>query len=123
QLRDTLDSGHVTLAEMLQAKGFATGAVIANSVIYSAGSNFEQGFDFFAGLHGAGNRVSKVVEAGPVVDAALAWLDGRRGFPNFLYVHTMDPHVPYTPPPPFDRKYTPHPEPGHPAEDPRTDFK
>src|SRR5438445_416294 len=36
QLRDTLDSGHVTLAEMLQAKGFATGAVIASSVIYSA---------------------------------------------------------------------------------------
>jgi len=123
QLRDTLDSGHVTLAEMLQAKGFATGAVIANSVIYSAGSNFEQGFDLFAGMHGAGNRVSKVVEAAPVVDEALTWIDERRGLPTFLYVHTMDPHVPYTPPEPFNMKYEPHPTPEHPAVDPRGDYK
>lgn len=123
QLRDALDSGHVTLAEMLQAKGFATGAVIANSVIYSAGSNFEQGFDLFAGMHGAGNRVSKVVEAGPVVDEALSWIDERRGLPTFLYVHTMDPHVPYTPPEPFNMKYEPHPTADHPAVDPRGDYK
>ena len=105
QLRDSLDPGLVTLAEMVQAHGFATGAAVSNSVIYSAGTNFDQGFDFFAGLHGAGNRPSKVVEAGPVVDTALRWLDDRRGFPNFLYVHTMDPHVPYTPPAPFDMKF------------------
>ena len=123
QLRDTLDSGHVTMAEMLQAKGFATGAVIANSVIYSAGSNFEQGFDLFVGMHGAGNRPSKVVEAAPVVDDALSWLEERRGFPTFLYVHTMDPHVPYTPPAPFNMKYEPHPTPDHPAVDPRGDYK
>lgn len=123
QLRDSLDPGLVTLAEMLQARGFATGAAVANSVIYTAGTNFDQGFDFFAGLHGAGNRPSKVVEAGPVVDTALGWLDERRGFPNFLYVHTMDPHVPYTPPAPFDRKYEPHPTADHPAQDPRYDLK
>ena len=123
QLRDSLDPGLVTLAEMVQARGLATGGACANSVIYSAGTNFDQGFDFFAGLHGAGNRPSKVVEAGPVVDTALRWLDERRGFPTFLYVHTMDPHVPYTPPPPFDLKYEPHPTPEHPAQDPRYDFK
>jgi arylsulfatase A-like enzyme len=123
QLRDSLDPGLVTLAEMVRAHGFTTGAAVANSVIYSAGTNFDQGFDFFAGLHGAGNRPSKVVEAGPVVDSALGWLDERRGFPTFLYVHTMDPHVPYTPPAPFDRKYEPHPTPDHPGQDPRYDFK
>jgi hypothetical protein len=123
QLRDSLDPGLVTLAEMLQARGLATGAAVANSVIYSAGTNFDQGFDFFAGLHGAGNRPSKVVEAGPVVDTSLGWLDERRGFPNFLYVHTMDPHVPYTPPPPFDQKYEPHPTPDHPGQDPRYDYQ
>jgi len=123
QLRDSLDPGLVTLAEMVQARGIATGGACANSVIYSAGTNFDQGFDFFAGLHGAGNRPSKVVEAGPVVDAALRWLDERRGFPTFLYVHTMDPHVPYTPPPPFDQKFEPHPTPDHPGQDPRFDFK
>jgi hypothetical protein len=57
------------------------------------------------------------------VDKALSWLDARRGFPTFLYVHTMDPHVPYAPPPPFDRKYEPYPTPDHPAQDPRSDYK
>ena len=43
--------------------------------------------------------------------------------PTFLYVHTMDPHVPYAPPAPFDRMFEPHPTEGHPARDPRTDYK
>jgi len=119
QLRDPLDLGHVTLAEMLQGRGYATGAAIANSVIYLPGVNFDQGFDFFEGLHGANDRPSKMVEAAGVVDSALRWLDTRAGFPTFLYVHTVDPHVPYTPPPPFDQKYEPHPAPDHPATDPR----
>ena len=123
QLRDPLDPGHVTLAEMLRAKGFSTAAAIANSVIYSEGSNFEQGFDAYVGLRDASGRASKDVPAGPVVDAALRLLDERRGLPTFLYVHTMDPHVPYVPPPPFDRMWPPYPEPGHPAVDPRTDYK
>jgi arylsulfatase A-like enzyme len=123
QLRDKLDQGHLTLAEMLKSKGFSTGAVIANSVIYSQGVDFEQGFDVFLGMHGAEDRPSKIVEAGPVVDAALRFLDTRAGRPTFLYAHTMDPHVPYTPPPPFDRRYEPHPAPGHPGIDPRSDYK
>jgi arylsulfatase A-like enzyme len=122
QLRDRLDPGVVTIAEMLGQKGIATGAAIANSVIYAQGVEFEQGFDLFAGLHGAGDRPSKVVEAAGVVDAALQWLDARAGLPTFLYVHTMDPHVPYTPPPPFDQLYEPHPNEAHPAADPRLDY-
>jgi arylsulfatase A-like enzyme len=123
QLRDTLDSGHTTLGEMLQAKGFATGAAVANSVIYGQNTNFEQGFDFFAGLHGPGDRPSKAVDADVVVDAALGFLDARRGFPRFLYVHTMDPHVPYGSPPPFDRKFGPPPAEGRAAADPRSDYQ
>jgi arylsulfatase A-like enzyme len=122
QLRDPLDPSHTTLAEMLKAQGYATGAAIANSVIYGAESSFDRGFDFFAGLHGEDDQPSKLVGADVVVDAALSWLEARRGFPTFLYVHTMDPHVPYAPPPPFDRMFEPHPAPGHPAQDPRTDY-
>lgn len=123
QLRDPLDSGQVTLAEMLDARGFATGAVIANSVIYAADSNFQQGFDVFAGLHGDEGRRSKLVDTRLVVDRALDFLDSRRGLPTFLYVHTMDPHVPYSPPAPFDTLFDPKPLPDHPGADPRTDFK
>jgi arylsulfatase A-like enzyme len=123
QLSDSLQAGHLTLAEVLWQKGYTTGAVIANSVIYSEGTLFEQGFDFYRGVHGARDRPSKIVEAAPLIDAALDWLDTRRGLPAFLYVHTMDPHVPYTPPPPFDRKYSPHPLPDRPAADPRVDYQ
>jgi hypothetical protein len=123
QLRDPLDSGQVTLAEMLDGRGFATGAAIANSVVYDKDSNFQQGFDVFAGLHGIEGERSKVVDTRLVVDKALEFLDSRRGLPTFLYVHTMDPHVPYAPPAPFDTMFEPHPLPDHPGVDPRTDYK
>ncbi len=122
QLRDALDASNVTLAQHLDERGWATGAAIANSVIYGAESRFDRGFDFFAGLHGEDDRRSKLVNADVVVDAALGWAWSRPGLPTFLYVHTMDPHVPYGPPPPFDRMFGPHPTEGHPAADPRTDY-
>lgn len=123
QLRDPLDAGFTTLAEMLAGKGLATGAAVGNSVIYLEGHNFEQGFDYFAGVHGAGDKPSKDPKAKDVVDAALQWLDARAGFPTFVYVHTMDPHVPYAPPPPFDQMFEPHPLPDRPAADPRHDYR
>jgi arylsulfatase A-like enzyme len=122
QLRDKLDDRLLTIAEMMKAQGFFTGAAISNSVIYAAGTNFEQGFDVYSGLHGGGDKVTKIVEAGPVVDTALQWLNGDAGLPGFLYVHTMDPHVPYTPPAPFDMKFEPHPA-AYGAEDPREDYQ
>jgi arylsulfatase A-like enzyme len=123
QLRDPLDPSNITIAQRLHDRGWATGAAIANSVIYGAESEFDRGFDVFAGLHGPNDRPSKLVGADVVVDSALAFLRSRRGLPTFLYVHTMDPHVPYEPPPPFDRMFEPFPAPGHPGRDPRTDYK
>ena len=123
QLRDPLDAGQVTLAEMLSARGFSTGAVIANSVIYAADSNFQQGFDVFAGMHGDEGRRSKMVDTRLLVDRALEFLDSRRGLKRFLYIHTMDPHVPYSPPAPFDTMFEPRAVPDHPGTDPRTDYK
>jgi arylsulfatase A-like enzyme len=123
QLRDPLDPGSPTIAKRLAARGWSTGAAIANSVIYGEESAFDPGFDVFAGLHGDDDRRSKLVGADVVVDSALAFLRSRRGLPTFLYVHTMDPHVPYAPPEPFDRMFEPHPVEGHPAQDPRTDYK
>jgi len=124
QLRDPLeDRANLTLAEMLKAKGFFTGAAIANSVIYSAGTHFEQGFDVYTGIHGSGDKTSKIVEAGPVIDKAIEWIDARAGLPGFLYLHLMDPHVPYTPPAPFDAKYEPHPRSDYAADDPRTGYR
>ena len=77
-------------------------------LVLARGSHFNQGFEYFA-------RPEKPQNAGEVVDAALEYLTSRRGLPTLLYLHTMDPHWPYTPPAPFDRRYPPAPAPGRAA--------
>ena len=115
QLRDPLDAAHVRSPRCSTRGASPTGAAIANSVIYRPESNFDQGFDFFAGLHGEDDRPSKLVDADVVVDAALAFLRSRRGMPTFLYVHTMDPHVPYAPPAALRPDVRAAPDRGHPG--------
>lgn len=46
-------------------------------------------------------------DAGPTTDAALAWLAGLRDRQRslFLWVHYMDPHGPYRPPPAWARSF------------------
>jgi arylsulfatase A-like enzyme len=110
--RIPLDPALVTLAERLREHGYGTGAVVVNPHVGARDMHFDQGFDQFE-VHPLSQR------AGEVVDAALAFLDARRGQPAFLYVHTMDSHEPYRPPPPFDRRFPPPPAPGREATGPR----
>jgi arylsulfatase A-like enzyme len=104
---DRLPPRHDTLAELLQQEGWATGAVVTNAILYARREGFDQGFDHFTGLHGRKRRRGRQVRASVAVDAALSWIDSRRGLPTFVWVHTMDPHFPYKPPAPFDRKFSP----------------
>jgi arylsulfatase A-like enzyme len=80
-----------TLTEALRAGGYRTGAFVANHLL-GGRFGFDQGFD-------AWNPVTPSLYGAPAADlvrAALAWVDsGPRPF--FLYVHTMEPHAPYTP--------------------------
>lgn len=118
-LRDPFAPKEATLAERLRQRGFTTGAFVANSVIYEDGSGFERGFDAFRGIRDAEGRASTRARASDVVSAALEFLDASRGLPTFLYLHTMDPHIPYAPPPPFDTMFPPAPTPESPGRDPR----
>jgi arylsulfatase A-like enzyme len=111
-----LDPGLVTLAERLRQAGYGTGAVVVNPHVGAKNMEFDQGFDQFEALP-VGRR------AASVVDAALAFLDARRGQPAFVYVHTMDTHAPYRPPSPFDRRFPPFPEPGREAARPFRDYE
>ena len=45
--------------------------------------------------------------ANEVVDAALAWLEGRTKEPFFAWIHLYDPHTPYEPPEPFRSEFGP----------------
>ena len=117
QLRDALDPvERRRIAQRLaRARASSTGAAIANSVIYGAESDVRPRLRLLRRASTARTTGrSKLVGADVVVDSALAFLRSRRGLPTFLYVHTMDPHVPYAPPPPFDRMFEPHPTAGPP---------
>jgi arylsulfatase A-like enzyme len=111
QFYTPLDRSFVTFAEMLQERGYGTGAVVTNELVLAREAHYDQGFEYFA-------RPPEPQSAREVVDAALEYLTSRRGLPTLLYLHTMDPHWPYAPPPPFDRRYPPPPAPGRAAAGP-----
>ena len=80
-----------TLAEVLRAGGYRTGAFVANHLL-GGRFGFSQGFDAW----NPGAQTLYGALASDLAREALAWVDsGPRPF--FLYVHTMEPHAPYTP--------------------------
>jgi hypothetical protein len=82
-----------TLAERLRARGYATLAVSANSLV-SESFGFAQGFDEMVLLTRLAGR--RLPEAHEVDEAVLPRLASLRT-PFFLYVHYVDPHAPYGP--------------------------
>jgi arylsulfatase A-like enzyme/Flp pilus assembly protein TadD len=100
-------SGHVTLAEMLQAQGYTTGAVVGATVL-----------DHRYGLaRGFATYDDRLVEAGAVRTerhavttslAAIDWLEKNvNQRPLFLFCHYYDPHEPYQAPDHLGRSFGP----------------
>lgn len=98
-----------TLAEVLKAEGYETGAVVGAYVLDSKWG-LNQGFDFYYDRfeldREEGFSMADVQRRGDeVVDQALSWVGNGRRKPFFLFVHLYDPHTPYAPPPPFNERY------------------
>lgn len=88
-----------TIATMLRANGYATGAAVSAWVLRAStgiGNGFESYDDRIAFIEGAplGNLQRDGRET---VRAARAFLDGHALQPFFLFVHLFEPHAPYTP--------------------------
>ena len=113
------------LAESLRAWGYATAGFTTNPNL-TRRVNFDQGFQHFEEfqqhLYEVGEvRTHALDDFYPsgevVVNHVLRWLDDRaesansaapraeREEPLFLWVHFMDVHSPYLPPPPYDRMF------------------
>ncbi len=84
-----------TLAEILSRKGYFTAAITSNPWL-KRGFGLNQGFKGFWYL----DRES-AKEVNRQTYKVLRRLR-EQDKPFFLYVHYMDPHSPYTPPPPYD---------------------
>lgn len=101
-----------TLAEELHRMGYETAAVVANPNLAPT-FGLARGFDEYVELYDPITQVRAiepqelVATSAQVVDRALAILRRPRSKPLFLFVFAIDPHAPYTPPPPFDRLYDP----------------
>ena len=75
-----------TLTEYLKQAGFHTAAMQANPFL-NRSMHMDQGFDTYTYLPRN--------PADVVTDRAIAWLKDKATAPFFLYVHYMDPHMPY----------------------------
>jgi arylsulfatase A-like enzyme/Flp pilus assembly protein TadD len=107
-----LNASQPTLATLLRAKGYGTGAVVGSAVLDSR-FGLARGFEFYYDHFDFSRLDEKNIDAmmrpgGEVVDHALGWLNGNYRKPFFLWVHLYDAHHPYNPPPPFSQKYHSH---------------
>jgi choline-sulfatase len=88
-----------TMAEILGAQGFATGAFVSASVLRADDTGFAAGFDVYdevpraapGALHDSERRGEETVAK------ALQWAK-EQGGAVFLWVHFFDPHSPYDAP-------------------------
>ncbi|MCP4201598.1 MAG: sulfatase [bacterium] len=100
--KDQLAPQTTTLAEVLQEAGYETVGFIANPNAWRR-FGLGQGFDVYQHITGDYPPSSRRINS-----SVAEWLDGRQDDkPFLLYVHTVDPHDPYNPPPEFRERFAP----------------
>ncbi len=112
-----LSDQHETLAEVLRADGYATGAAVGSYPLLGR-FGLDQGFDFYDDAvttvddyplaqigPGRGSLFFDERPAGRVNEAILPWLEEHADAPFFAWVHYFDPHHPHVPPAPYDQLY------------------
>lgn len=98
---DTLDDRFSTLAELLAEQGYLTSAFTSGYALDSCG--LEQGFDLYWRVYDhftlQQTHARYQRHEDPTTGAVLAWLEGYKESPLFLWVHWLHPRRPYDPPP------------------------
>lgn len=101
--KDRLSSDVMMLAEVLKAKGYGTIHITPN-VNTSKEVNFNQGVDFYTFSRG-GSHIDNFYHSSEYLNSEfkeiLAHNPSLKDKPLFAFLHTVDPHDPYTPKKPF----------------------
>jgi len=107
-----LDGKVQTVAESLQANGYATGAFVAAYPL-DARYGLNQGFDVYDDNYGKGRATLDFTvqerSAPAVLASASKWWSSVAGRKRFMWIHLYDPHAPYAPPEPFASEYRDNP--------------
>ena len=102
-----------TLAELLSARGYRTGAAVGAFVLdskWGLDQGFDAYFDDFDLTNVKAMSLASVKRPGnEVVDLALDWMDDVADQRFFAWMHLYDPHAPYESPEPFRSRYPGHP--------------
>lgn len=94
-----LHDRYLTLAEILRSQGYRTASFVQNSNAGPA-AGLHQGFSY--------NFDPETLPRGPggiYGGMAVRWMEQNRDRNFFVYLHVIEPHGPYDPPPPFDHWY------------------
>lgn len=101
--RGVITPGVRLLPELLQEAGIRTIAVD------TMGRHFSRGFDIYRDYQWDRTNPKRLPKAAAANEQAIPLLrDAAHGDrPFFMFIHYWDPHTPYLPPPPYDRRFYP----------------
>jgi arylsulfatase A-like enzyme len=102
---DRLPASVTTLGEAFRNAGYAT--FHTSSVVFSGrNSNLQQGIEVLherSSIDGLDEYSAKTART--YVDRLMPWLEAHRDQPFFVFLHVFDPHSPFRPFDPYDRRW------------------
>lgn len=108
-----LAAEHVTLAEVLKERGFATAGFVSAFVLdqrWGIAQGFDRYYDDFDLKQQEKLSMGEIQRPGSeTLDQALLWIRGVKDLRFFAWVHLYDPHAPYDPPEPYKNRYADRP--------------
>ena len=109
-----LSDGDVTLAELLQEKGYLTAGFVSSFILDSR-FGLGQGFDFYDDDFKEASHTMDINQqsGGETTHDVIEWLCTHKDEKNFVFLHYYDPHFTYEPPEPFASKFRNVPPPEH----------
>lgn len=99
-----------TVPKRLAQQGYQTAGIVSSFVLTRQSSGLDSHFEYYddSMMERERNGITFERTGKHTTDAAIAWLRAQRdpSRPFFLWIHYMDPHGPYTPPPSFAKRFT-----------------
>jgi arylsulfatase A-like enzyme len=97
--RTMLYDDAITIGEVVKEHDYRTASVVSNGNL-GYEFNFTQGFDDVFEVWKLGSTIAENVNK-----YAISWLEKNYQDKFFLYIHYIDPHSKYTPPPPYNEMF------------------